>query len=508
MPHWPDRAELALKPYRHCVPLTRLPMPTATASPMIDRLRAIVGPPGVLTQPCDLKVYECDGFTIEKNQPEVVVFPTSTEQIVRIVKVCNEFDVPFLARGAGTSLAGGCVPVGGGVMIGLARMKRILEVDYANRYAVVEPGVVNKWLTDQCRSHGFHFAPDPSSQGACTIGGNVATNSGGPHTLKYGVTVNHVLGVELVLPDGRVVICGGPAEDNPGYDLTGVIVGSEGTFGIVSRTWVRITRNPEAYRTLLGVFATIEDATNTISDIIGAGIVPGALELLDQLILGAVEQAFKFGFPLDAGAVLIMEVDGLNAGLDEEAAKIEAIALRNNAREVRRANTEAERLLLWKSRKQAFGAVGRLASSYCTQDGVVPRTKLPEMLKFITETSKKHDIRIANVFHAGDGNIHPILLFDERDADQVKRVLAASHDILSECIRMGGSVTGEHGIGVEKIDFMPLLFTPEDIAMMIRLREAFNPTNRCSPNKMLPTSGACAEPSKMNQVKPGRRAAL
>jgi len=483
-------------------------MTTATTSPLIDRLRAIVGAPNLLTERPDLLVYECDGFTIEKNQPDVVVFPTTTDQIVRIVKVCNEENVPFLARGAGTSLAGGCVPVGGGVMIALARMKKILEVDYANRYAVVEPGVVNKWLSDQCKERGFHFAPDPSSQGACTIGGNVATNSGGPHTLKYGVTVNHVLGVELVLPDGRVVVCGGPVEDNPGYDLTGVIVGSEGTFGIVSKAWVRITRNPEAYRTLLGVFDTIDDATNTISDIIGAGIVPGALELLDRLILGAVEAAFKFGFPLDAGAVLIMEVDGLNAGLDEEAAKIEAIAKKNQAREVRRANTDAERLLLWKSRKQAFGAVGRLAPSYCTQDGVVPRTRLPEMLRFIPAVSEKFGVRIANVFHAGDGNIHPILLFDERDQAQVKKVLQASHEILDECIRLGGSVTGEHGIGVEKLDFMPKLFGPDDLAMMVRLRSAFNPTNLCSPHKMLPTAGACAEPSRVSQLKPGRRAAL
>jgi glycolate oxidase len=253
------------------------------------------------------------------------------------------------------------------------------------------------------------------------------------------------------------------------------------------------------------VFDSVDDATNTISDIIGAGIVPGALELLDRLILGAVEQAFKFGFPLDAGAVLIMEVDGLAAGLDEEAQKIEAIAKRNNAREVRRANTDAERLLLWKCRKQAFGAVGRLAPSYCTQDGVVPRTKLPEMLRFITAAGERHGIRIANVFHAGDGNIHPILLFDERDADQVRRVLDASHEILDECIRLGGSVTGEHGIGVEKLDFMPKLFAPDDLAMMVRLREAFNPDNRCSPNKLLPTAGACAEPSRF---KPGRRAAV
>ncbi len=484
-------------------------MNQATAeSPLVSRLRAIVGPENLLTAACDLMVYECDGFTIEKKQPEVVVFPRSTQDIVAIVSLCNELDVPFLARGAGTSLAGGCVPVGGGVMIALARMKKILEVNYRDRYAVVEPGVVNLWLSNHIRSSGYHFAPDPSSQGACTIGGNVATNSGGPHTLKYGVTVNHVIGIEMVLPDGNVVTTGGPAEDSPGYDLTGVIVGSEGTFGIVTKTWVRITRNPEAYRTLLGVFDSVDDATNTISDIIGAGIIPGALELLDQLILGAVEQAFKFGFPLDAGAVLIMEVDGLNAGLDGEAAKIEEIALRNGAREVRRARTDAERLLLWKCRKQAFGAVGRLAPSYCTQDGVVPRTKLPQMLRFIRGVAEKYNIRIANVFHAGDGNLHPILLFDERDAEQVKRVLEASHEILNECIALGGSVTGEHGIGVEKIDFMAKLFTKDDLDMMVRLRTAFNPDNRCSPHKMLPTAGACAESNKVQQIKPGRRAAL
>jgi glycolate oxidase len=478
-------------------------MATATTSPLIDRLRAIVGRDGILTSPSDLVVYECDGYTIEKNKPDVVVFPTGTEQVVQVVKVCNEMGVPFLARGAGTSLAGGCLPVGGGVMIALTRMKRILEVNYRDRYAVVEPGVVNLWLTNHLKAKGFHFAPDPSSQGACTIGGNAATNSGGPHTLKYGVTVNHVLGLELVLPDGRVVETGGPTEDNPGYDLTGVIVGSEGTFGVTTKVWVRITRNPEAYRTLLGVFETVDDATNTISDIIGAGIIPAALEMLDSLILQAVEAAFHFGFPLDAGAVLIMEVDGLEAGLDADAERITQIARHNHAREVRRAGSDAERLLLWKSRKQAFGAVGRLAPSYCTQDGVVPRTKLPHILREIQRIGARYELRIANVFHAGDGNIHPILLFDERDPDQVRRVLAASREILDECIRVGGSVTGEHGIGVEKIDFMPKLFTPEDLSFMLRLRSAFNPEGRCSPAKMFPTAGACIEPSKA-----GRRAAL
>ena len=472
-------------------------------TPLIDSLRSLLGPDAVLTAASDLAVYECDGFTIEKNKPDVVVFPTSTAQVVGIVKLCNEYDVPFLARGAGTSLAGGCLPVGGGVMIALTRMKRILEVNYRDRYAVVEPGVVNLWLTNHLKPHGYHYAPDPSSQGACTIGGNVATNSGGPHTLKYGVTVNHVLGVEIVLPDGEVVQTGGPVEDLPGYDLTGVIVGSEGTFGIVTKVWVRITRNPAAYRTLLGIFETVDDATNTISEIIGAGIVPAALEMMDNLVLQAVEAAFKFGFPLDAEAVLIMEVDGLEAGLDAEADRITAIALKNKAREVRRAQSEAERMMIWKCRKQAFGAMGRLGSSFCTQDGVVPRTKLPHMLREIQRIGKQYDLRIANVFHAGDGNLHPIIIFDERDPDQVRRVLAASHDILDECLRCGGSVTGEHGIGVEKIDFMPKMFTPEDLEMMLRLRAVFNPDNRCSPHKMFPTAGACIEASKA-----GKKAAV
>jgi glycolate oxidase len=478
-------------------------MAAIALQPLAERLCQVVGADAILTSPSDLLVYECDGFIIEKNRPDMVVFPTSTDQVIQIVKTCNELGVPFLPRGAGTSLAGGCLPVGGGVVIALTRMKRILEVNCRDRYAVVEPGVVNKWLTDHLKPAPYHFAPDPSSQGACTIGGNAATNSGGPHTLKYGVTVNHVLGLELVLPDGLVAQTGGAAEDQPGYDLTGVIVGSEGTFGITTKLWVRLTRNPEAYRTLLGVFETVDDATNTINDIIGAGIIPGALEMLDQLILQAVEAAYHFGFPLDAGAVLIMEVDGLEAGLDADAEQITEIARKNRAREVRRANTEAERLLLWKARKNAFGAVGRLAPSYCTQDGVVPRTKLPHILREIHRIGDKYQLRICNVFHAGDGNIHPITLFDERHPEQVKRVLEAGRDILDECLKCGGSVTGEHGIGVEKINFMPKLFSPEDLMMMTRLRSAFNPNGQCSPGKMFPTAGACIEPSKA-----GRKAAL
>ncbi len=477
------------------------------ASDLLHRLREVVGEGGLLYNPEELLVYECDGYVIEKKTPDVVVFPTTTDQVVAIVKLCNEFNVPFVPRGAGTSLAGGCLPVGGGVMISLTRMRRILEVNLRDRYAVVEPGLVNVHLTQHLKGTGFHYAPDPSSQGACTIGGNVATNSGGPHTLKYGVTVNHVLGAEVVLPDGSVVEFGGPTGHSTGYDLTGLFVGSEGTFGICTKATVRLTRDPAAYRTLIGIFETVADATQAISSIIGAGIVPAALELMDQGIVEAVEAAFHFGFPLDAGAVLLIEVDGLEAAVDEEAEKIVALCTSNGAREVRRANSTKERLLLWKCRKQAFGAIGRLSPSYCTQDGVVPRTKLPEILEFISETSARHRIRIVNVFHAGDGNIHPILLFDERDADQVARVIAAGDEILSKCIELGGSVTGEHGIGVEKISFMEKLFTENDLAVMGQLRDVFNPNGRLSPQKMLPTAGACGM-EHIERSNPGRRAAL
>jgi glycolate oxidase len=478
-------------------------MSTTAADPLTTRLRAILGPGGVMTAPSELAVYECDAFTIAKNRPTVVAFPTTAEQVAAIVKLCNELDVPFVPRGAGTSLAGGTLPVGGGVMIALTRMKKVHEINLRDRYAIVEPGVVNLQLSNLLKPHGYHFAPDPSSQGASTVGGNSATNAGGPHTLKYGVTVNHVLGVEIVLPDGSIVRTGGPAADPTGYDLTGVIVGAEGTFGVVTKIWVRLTPLPPAVRTMLGIFNSIDDATNTISAIIAAGIIPAALEMIDNTILQAVEAAFRFGFPLDAEAVLIMEVDGLDAGLDRESERVMEIARQHGVREVRQAKSDAERLLLWKCRKQSFGALGRLAPSLCTQDGVVPRTKLPHMLRRTREIEKKYDLRIGNVFHAGDGNIHPVILFDERDADQVRRVLAASTEILDECIACGGSVTGEHGIGVEKLDFMPKLFRPADLEQMLRLRSAFNPENRCSPNKIFPTAGGCVE-----HVRPARGVAV
>ena len=476
-------------------------------SSLVAQLAEIVGRDGLLSAREELLVYECDGYTIEKNPPDVVVFPTTTEQVVAIVKACVAANVPFVPRGAGTSLAGGCLPVGGGVMIALTRMRRILEVNLEDRYAVVEPGLVNVHLTNHLKGSGLHYAPDPSSQGACTIGGNFATNSGGPHTLKYGVTVNHVLGAEVVMPDGSVVQLGGLCEDTPGYDLTGLFVGSEGTFGVCTRVTVRLTRDPSSWRTLLAIFNSVSDATQSISKIIGAGIVPAALELMDQGIVEAVEAAFHFGFPLDAAAVLLIEVDGLEVAVDAEARRIVELCEQTGAREVRRANTPQERQLLWKCRKQAFGAIGRLSPSYCTQDGVVPRTRLPEILEFITAISRAESIRIVNVFHAGDGNIHPILLFDERDADQVRRVLRASDAILEKCIELGGSVTGEHGIGVEKISLMNKLFTATDLETMARIREVFNPDSLCSPRKMLPTAGGCGS-EHIERSSPGRRAAL
>jgi len=469
----------------------------APAAAFLDRLARAVGPDNLIQREDERLVYECDGYVLEKKVPDVVLFPTSTAQVAEVVRLCNEFDVPFVPRGAGTSLAGGTLAVGGGVMICLTRMKRILELNLRDRYAVVEPGVVNVWLTRALAGTGLHYAPDPSSQGACTIGGNVATNSGGPHTLKYGVTVNHVRGLELVLPDGRVVNLGGVTEDAPGLDLTGLTVGHEGTFGIVTKVIVNLTRDPEAGRTFLGVFPTVDQATETVSGLIARGIVPAALEMLDQLMIQAVEAAFRLDLPTDAGALLIIEVDGLEAGLDAQADAV-AEVVRANGGQVQKAiawrtRKEPEYLAIWKARKAAFGAIGRLSPTFCTQDGVVPRTKLPHILKHIVEVGRRQGLRIGNVFHAGDGNIHPIILFDEHDEDQVRRALVASHEILEECIAVGGSVTGEHGIGVEKLEFMSSLFQPADLQAMEALRRVFNPEDRCSPGKMLPTGSACIE---------------
>jgi glycolate oxidase len=477
---------------------------TAQALNIADDLRRLLGPERVLDAHTDLAVYECDAFVIEKHCPNVAVFPQTTAEVAAIVKLCNERAVPFVPRGAGTSLAGGGLPVGGGVMIVLTRMRDIIGVNLRDRFAVVEPGVVNSALNRRLTGTGFHYAPDPSSQGACTIGGNVATNAGGPHTLKYGVTVNHVLGLEIVTADGDIVEIGGPTEDSPGPDLVGTIVGGEGTLGIVTKIWVRLTRNPQGVRTMLGIFDSVDDATQAISGIIGAGIIPAALEMMDQGILVAVEEAFHFGFPLDAEAILLIEVDGPEVGLDAQRDQVADICRHHGAREVRFAADAQERLQLWKCRKQAFGAIGRLSPSYCTQDGVVPRTKLPHILQRIREISAKYNLRIVNVFHAGDGNLHPILLFDERNEGEIERVLAASGEVLTACLDCGGSVTGEHGIGLEKLSFMHKMFSEDDLDAMTRFRDALNPGGLLSPGKLLPTAGACG----MEQVHPGRRAAL
>jgi glycolate oxidase len=460
---------------------------------LVHELRVTCGADAVLVGRDEALVYDCDAFTVDKHLPQIIVLPRSTEQVSRVVQLARREAMPFVARGAGTGLSGGALARQGGVIIALTRMKRILEIDLRNRRITAEAGAVNISLTRAVSDHGYQYAPDPSSQTACTIGGNVAENSGGPHTLKYGVTVNHVLGVKMVLPDGEIVQLGGKGGERPGYDLTGIVCGSEGTFGIVTEVTARLVRQPPAVRTMLAVFNSVDDATNTVSGIIAAGIVPAALEMMDQLVIQAVEAAFKFGFPTDAGACLIVELDGLEAGLDRQAERARAICMENGAREVRAAASAAERTALWLARKKAIGAAGRLAPSNCTQDGVIPRTKLPQVLREIAEIARRHRLRICNVFHAGDGNLHPVLLFDERDPDEVKRVLAAGSDILQTCVDAGGSITGEHGIGVEKIDHMRSIFSETDLEVMARLKRVFNPEELCNPGKIFPTSKGCVE---------------
>ncbi len=472
------------------------PVIESLAPPVLRELRAIVGDDGLVCGEDELMVYECDAYTLEKHLPGVVVLPRTAEQVVAVVQLCARHHLPIIPRGAGTSLSGAVLAVTGGVMIGLTRMNRILELDYRNRRALVEAGCVNAWITNAAKPHGLLYAPDPSSQPACTIGGNVGTNSGGPHTLKYGVTTHHVLGFEMVLPEGERVWLGTTpdgGEEVDGCDLRGAAIGSEGMFGIVTRVLLRLIRAPQAYRTLLGVFETVDQASQAVSDIIAAGIVPGALEMMDQLITQAVEAAYHFGFPLDAGAVLIVELDGLAAGLAGQADRVLRICRQNQAREVRMARNEQERLELWKCRKRAFGAIGRLSPNFITQDGVVPRSKLPEMMRFIRQCSDQYGLRIPNVFHAGDGNLHPLILYDERDPEQIRQALAAGNDILTRCIELGGSVTGEHGIGVEKIDFMAKQFSPDDLDAMRMLRRVFDPEGRCNPHKMFPGSKRCAD---------------
>ena len=459
----------------------------------VDALRAIVGDDGLLAGRQETLVYDCDAYTLVKQYPDAVVLPTDTAQVVEIVKLCAREGVPFLARGAGTGLSGGALPLEGGVIIATTRMRRILDVDLRNRRIVAQAGAINLSLTRAVAEDGYQYAPDPSSQMACTIGGNVANNSGGPHTLKYGVTVNHVLGLKLVLPDGEVLDLGGKREDRLGYDLVGIVTGAEGTLGVVTEVTARLIRAPRTVRTMLAVFDDVDDATQTVSGIIAAGILPAALEMMDALIIEAVEAAYHFGFPLDAGACLIIELDGLEAGIDRQVEQVIAICERNRSREVRLAASEEERQLLWKSRKRAFGAVGRLAPSNVTQDGVIPRTRLPQVLREIRKIAADHGLRVANVFHAGDGNLHPLLLFDERDRSQVEHVVQASEAILRCCVRHGGSITGEHGIGIEKSEFITCQFSAGDLAAMAKVRAVFNPADLCNPGKIFPSGKGCIE---------------
>jgi len=477
--------------------------PVSIDESLLKRFRSIVGDDGVISHPHELLVYECDAYTIEKNPPDCVVLPRTTEETADIVKLCAENRLPVIPRGAGTSLSGAVLAVDGGVMITMSRMNRVLKIDAYDRRALVEAGCVNAWVTKAAKEHGLQYAPDPSSQSACTIGGNIATNSGGPHTLKAGVTTNHVLGLEVVLPDGEVTWLGtapGGGEDVDGYDLRGAFIGSEGMFGIVTRALLRLVKAPQAAKTLLAVFETVDAASQTVSAIIGAGIVPAALEMMDQLITHAVEEAYHFGFPLDAGAVLIIELDGLSIDLDDQANRVKSICETTGAREVRIAKSEKERSDIWKCRKRAFGAIGRLSPNFLTQDGVVPRSHLPEIMRFIKKSSEKFGLRIANVFHAGDGNIHPLILYDERKPDQVRRAIDAGNAILEKCIELGGSATGEHGIGIEKVDFMERQFSKESLDAMKLLRAAFDPEKRFNPHKMFPGGKRCGDFQQKKQV--------
>lgn len=466
---------------------------TPFAEELERELIAIVGKEAVLTSEVDLRAYDCDAYAPEKRYPDAVVLPSDTAQVSRIVKLCCRLKIPFTPRGAGTGLSGGATAITGGVIISLIRLNRILETDIPNRRMTAQAGCVNVYLTKAVKNDGLHYAPDPSSQGACTVGGNVAENSGGPHTLKYGVTTNHVTGVTMVLPDGDIVKLGGKLEDTPGLDLVGLVVGSEGTMGIVTEVIIRLTPLPQSVRTLLVIFETVDQASQTVSDIIAEGVLPAALELIDTFIVKACEDAFHLGFPLDAEAVLIIEVDGLEVGLDEEAAHAAAIANRNGAREVRHAKTELERALLWKARKQAFGALGRLGKSMVTHDGVIPRTRLPEVLREVRAIALRHGLEVGNVFHAGDGNLHPNLMFDERDAEQIRNVMHAGEEILKLCLEVGGSVTGEHGIGLEKMDAMAWQFSEADLELMEKIKSVFNTSELCNPGKIFPTAKRCWE---------------
>jgi len=472
--------------------LAHLPSFDSDCEGFLCALPSVLPTERILTRPEDLFAYDCDGQTLDRARPLAVVFPESTAEVTAIVKLAVKHNVPFVPRGAGTGLSGGAIAIGS-LVVATARLNRIETIDIPNRQAWVGPGVVNAHLSRAVASDGLHYAPDPSSQNACTIGGNVAENAGGPHTLKYGVTCNHVLALEVVMPDGSIAEIGDACPEFPGYDLVSAFVGSEGTFGIVTRVLVRLVATPEGVRTLLAIFDSVSDACRGVTEILSAGIVPAAIEMIDQPTLRAVEQFVHMGLPLDAAAVLLVEVDGLHDELELQLERAVGACKAVGAREIRHARDEAERLLLWKARKQAFGALGRIAPNYYTHDGVIPRTRLPEVLEAIASIGVENDIMIANVFHAGDGNLHPVILFDERVPGVIERVRKASDAILLLVLKMGGTLSGEHGIGIEKIGYMSRQFTEADLDEMRRLRQTFNPQGLCNPGKVLPAPGRCVE---------------
>lgn len=446
----------------------------------------------ILHSPYDLTLYEYDA-SIDRGRPDVVVLPSNTQEIAAIVKLAARYKVPVVPRGAGTGLSGGAIPIHGGIVIVFSRMNRILEVDYENLRAVVQPGLVNLHLSLALNPKGFYYVPDPSSQRSCTIGGNVGENAGGPHTLIYGVTTNHVLGLEIVTPDGEIMEVGGWTQDTPGYDLTGLLTGSEGTLCIVTKIVTRIVHLAEAVKTMVAVFNTMDDASNTVSEIIASGVIPAAIEMMDQMILQAVEADTHAGYPLDAAAVLLMEVEGMQEAVTEQVTQIESICQEHAARSIRIAANETERQLFWAGRKNAFGAVGRISPEFYVQDGVVPRTKLPYVLRRISEICDSYGLKVGNVFHAGDGNLHPLILFDSQVPGEVERVRQAGHEILQVCAEVGGTISGEHGIGVEKQEEMALIFSEVDLRIMQQVREAWNPQQLFNPGKLFPIPGRCAD---------------
>jgi glycolate oxidase len=462
------------------------------AALLLRELNSLLGSSNVLHKIEDLALYEYDG-SVEKARPDLVVFPHTTEDVSRIVKLAAKYNVPIVGRGSGTGLSGGALARGGGVMIVFARMNRILELDLENARAIVQPGVVNLDITRAVEHAGLYFSPDPSSQKSCTIGGNVAENAGGPHTLAYGVTVNHVTALELVLPDGEIVRVGSKHGDAPGYDLCGLFVGSEGTLALVTEITVKLTRKAEAVKTLLAIFDAVDDASRTVAEITARGITPAACEMVDGWTLRAIEDYIHAGFPRDSAAILLIEVEGLREAVAAQATAVEDVCRTHHAREVRVAKDDAERDLLWKGRKNAFGALGRLAPSNYVLDGVIPRSKLPQALQQISQIGKKYGFSIGNIFHAGDGNLHPIVLYDPRDPRQFENAIAASREIIRYCVELGGALTGEHGVGMEKNELMPLLFSDADFDLMRRVHDAWNPDSSLNPGKIFPLSKGCGE---------------